>query len=298
MGQLTLLDDQLVAKVKGIQLRAKHLVNSSFAGEYLSAFKGEGIEFEEVREYQAGDDIRTIDWNVTARAGKPYIKTYRDERELTVMFLVDVSASGHFGSGKKFKQEVAAEITALLAYTALRNNDKVGLIIFSDHVEHYIPPKKGRGHVWRLIRDILSYQSNSTQTDLALPLDYLNRVVKRKAITFMISDFQGDAITDQMRVSCKRHDLIAISVADPREKSLPSVGYLELEDAESGEVMLVNTSDRGFLSRFRKLAKKRDRSLAFEFRKLGMDYIEVTTDDSYLEPILKFFHQREQRLRS
>ena len=189
MGELSLLTDELLAKIQRIQIKAQHLANAAFAGDYRSVFKGRGIEFEEVREYQMGDDIRSIDWNVTARAGRPFIKTFRDERELTVMFVVDVSASSRFGTLTKFKNEVAAEIAALLAYTALRNNDKVGLIIFSDHVEHYTPPKKGRGHIWKIIRDVLSYRSVAKSTNYVVPLEFLNKVLKRRAITFLISDF-------------------------------------------------------------------------------------------------------------
>jgi uncharacterized protein (DUF58 family) len=295
MSVLNMLDDDLLSKVKGIQIKAKHMVNDVFAGEYLSAFKGRGMEFEEVREYAPGDDIRDIDWNVTARSTHPFVKTYRDERELTVMFMVDVSASSKFGTVEKFKNEIAAEITALLAYTALRNNDKVGLLIFSDHVEHYTPPKKGRGHVWQLIRDILTYNSDSKETNLNVPLDYLNRVLKKKSIVFLISDFQGDGFHKQLQVTSRRHDLVAISITDPKELNLPSIGYIELEDAETGEYFLVNTNNKKFLNNYSKTAKKESKGRQKFFREIDVDYIDVQTDNDYFDAIVKFFREREKR---
>ena len=291
------LDDQLIAKIKGIQLRAKHLVNSTFAGEYKSAFKGRGMEFDEVREYQPGDDVRSIDWNVTARHENAFVKVFKDERELTVMFVVDVSASSRFGSVKKFKNEVSAEIAALLAYMALRNNDKVGLIIFSDHVEHYVPPKKGRGHVWRLIRDILTYRSQARKTDLNVSLEFLNQVIKHKAITFLISDFQGEGFENVIRTTAKRHELIAISVVDPREQSLPNVGFIELEDAETGQAILINTGKRSFLKRFEKNARDNLKKQRDFFQGAGIDYISINTGKSYVDPIVEFFRKRDRRVR-
>ncbi|MBL6989937.1 MAG: DUF58 domain-containing protein [Bacteriovoracaceae bacterium] len=290
-----MLDEELVAQIKGIQIRAKHLVNNTFAGEYASAFKGRGMEFDEVREYTPGDDIRSIDWNVTARANAPYVKIFKDERELTVMFMVDVSASSHFGTVSKFKNEISAEIAALLAYLALRNNDKVGLIIFSDHVEHYIPPKKGRGHVWRLIREILTYKSKARNTDLNVPLEFLNRVIKHRAITFLISDFQGSGHEKQMKVTSRRHDVTAIAVVDPRELKLPNVGYIELEDAETGEFILVNTSNLGLLKNYSKEAKKTIKDQKNFFQSIGIDYISVNTGGNYVRPIVEFFRAREKR---
>ena len=216
------------------------------AGEYESAFRGRGMEFEEVREYQPGDDVRTIDWNVTARMGKPYIKLFREERELIVMLLVDISASGQFGTVKKLKKEVAAEVAALLAYTAIRNNDKVGLILFSDHVEKYVPPKKARGHGWRVIQEILSFEPQGRQTDIAQALDYLGRVVRKRCICFLLSDFLASGFEKPLRLSNKRHDVVAVSISDPREFELPKVGFVELEDAETGEDVLLDTNDRMF----------------------------------------------------
>jgi uncharacterized protein (DUF58 family) len=297
MSDLVLLDAKLLAKIKGIQLTAKHMVNVVFAGEYLSAFKGRGMEFEEVREYQPGDDVRTIDWNVTARSNRIFVKRYRDERELTIIFMVDVSASSQFGTAQKFKNEIAAEITALLAYTALKNNDKVGLIIFSDHVEHYIPPKKGRGHVWNLIRDILSYKSVSKKTDFSIPLEYLNKVQKKKAITFLISDFQQEGYQDQIRVLSRRHDLISIGITDPREMNFPNIGYIELEDAETGEYYLVNTNNKIFTTQYSKNAKLllKDRKKFFLLN--GIEYIDIKTDTDYVNSIVRFFKDREKKRR-
>lgn len=294
MAQVDFLDEELLAKIKSIQIRTKHLVNDVFAGEYQSAFKGRGLEFEEVREYQPGDDVRNIDWNVTARYNKPFIKNFRDERELTVMFVVDVSASSRFGTHAKFKDEVAAEISALLAYTALRNNDKVGLLIFSDHIEHYLPPKKGRGHIWRLIREILSYKSSSRKTDLNVPLDFLNRVLKKRAITFLISDFQDDGYQSQLRTISKHHELIAISVQDEREIEMPNIGYIELEDAETGEVVLVNTSSKKLREGFSRNSKKLAKEKMDFFRSSGIGYIQVNTAEPYIDPIARFFRLRER----
>lgn len=289
------LDDELLAKIKGVQIRAKHLVNDVFAGEYISAFKGRGMEFEEVREYQPGDDVRAIDWNVTARSETPFIKIFQDERELTVIFMVDVSASARFGTVKKFKNEVAAEITALLAYAAKKSNDKVGLIIFSDHVEHFIPPKKGRGHIWNLIREILTYESNSKKTDLTAPLEFLNNVVKRRSIVFLMSDFQGDGFQDKLQATFKNHDLIAVEIYDPKELSFPKIGFIELEDSETGEVVLIDTNSKKFRNEYETEARKKLVDNKKFFQKNGVDLIQVKTDEPYVDKIVKFFRNRESR---
>jgi uncharacterized protein (DUF58 family) len=301
MGLLGFIDDELLAKVKAIQIRARHLVSDVFAGEYQSAFKGRGLEFEEVREYLPGDDVRAIDWNVTARTGRPFIKTFRDERELTVVFAVDVSASSRFGTLAKFKNEVAAEIAALLAYTALRNNDKVGLVIFSDHIEHYIPPKKGRGHIWRIIREILSYQSTARATDLMVPVDFLNRVIHRRAVAFLLSDFQDDSAgggarwREGLRAVARRHDLIAIQIQDLRELELPAIGFLELEDAETGETILIDTSDKALRDEYALNARQARAETLHFFRSAGIDLIHVNTHEPYIDPIARFFRTRETR---
>ncbi|OFZ51784.1 MAG: hypothetical protein A2381_18335 [Bdellovibrionales bacterium RIFOXYB1_FULL_37_110] len=295
MNENSFLTEELLQKIKGIQIKARHLVNDSFSGEYVSAFKGRGIEFEEVREYIPGDDIRAIDWNVTARQNKPFIKTYKDERELTIMFVVDVSASAHFGTISKFKNEIAAEITALLSWTALKNNDKVGLIIFSDHVEHYLPPKKGRGHIWRLIRDILTFKSSARKTNMNIPLDFLNRVQKKKTITFLISDFQGDNFDQQLLATSRRHEMIAINVTDQREIDLPNIGYIELEDAETGDFRIINTGSKTLRDSYKKASMKRLKNIKQFFERNGIDYIDIRTDQFYLDEIVKFFRYREKK---
>jgi len=289
------LDENLIAKIRRIQMRAKHLVNDSFAGEYQSAFKGRGLEFEEVREYLPGDDIRNIDWNVTARSTAPFIKQFRDERELTVLFMVDVSASSRFGTVQKLKNEIAAELTALLAYTALKNNDKVGLVVFSHEIEHYLPPKKGRGHVWTLIRDILTYQSQAKTTNFHQPLEFLNQVLKKKAIVFLISDFHVEDYENVIRTTAFRHELIAVSIRDRRELSLPSMGYLELEDIETGELILINTSQKKKLQEFETFTQKQKKEQEDFFRSKGIDFVSLKTDSSYLDEMVKFFKKREKR---
>lgn len=298
MNKDALLDATLLAKIKSIQIRAKHIVSDAFAGEYRSAFKGRGLEFEEVREYIPGDDIRTIDWNVTARNDRPFVKLYRDERELTLLFIVDVSASSHFGTVSKFKHEVAAEITALLAYSALKNNDKVGLIIFSDHVEHYLPPKKGRAHIWRLIRDILTYRSESRATNLNIPLEFLNQVVKKKSIAFIISDFQSEDFEKQIRLTAKKHELIAISVLDPKELRLPTIGFIEFEDLETGKVVMIQSKDHQFQVDFQALTAENKKKQEKLFLSTQIDWIKIHTDESYFEPIIRYFKSRDRNRRS
>ena len=296
MDGVKALSPELLAKMKQIQFRMKSLVSETFAGEYESAFKGRGIEFEEVRSYMPGDDIRTIDWKVTARTGLPHVKMYREERELTIMFLVDVSASMRFATKNKFKSELAAELTALLAYTALKNNDKTGLIIFSDHVEHYIPPKKGHAHIWRVIRDILSHRSSTKMTNLNLPLEYLNRVAKRKAIAFLISDFQGEGYEKILRQTAKHHDLIAVHISDPKEHEMTNVGLIELEDAENSDVMVIDTKNKKIRSSWKNIMSEEEKKRTMLFRSSNIDQITISTDGSIVDPIIKFFKKRERLL--
>ena len=292
-GPAEMLPAELFQKIKAIQIRTQRLVNDSFAGAYESAFKGRGMEFEQVREYQPGDDIRHIDWNVTARSGHPYVKEHREERELTVMLVVDVSPSGSFGTAQKSKNEVAAEVAAILAYTAIKNNDRVGLIVFSDRVEHYIPPKKGRAHVWRVIRDILTYRPRGVGTDLDAALEYMAKVNRRRVVSFVISDFLDEGYGDRLRVAAKRHDVTAIAVADRREQALPAIGLLELQDAESGEIVLVDTTDRQVRESFRSLGDQ-DRSQRRDlFRQAGAGEVEIWADESYIDAIVRFFRTRE-----
>lgn len=290
------LSPELFQKIKAIQLRTQRVVNEVFAGEYESAFKGRGMEFEEVREYQPGDDIRHIDWNVTARMSAPYVKVHREERELTVMLVVDVSSSGAFGSGAKLKNEVAAEVAALLAYTAIRSNDRVGLIIFSDRIEHYIPPKKGRAHVWRVIRDILSFRPQRRSTDLEGAFEYLTKVTRRRAVVFVISDFLDEGFSDRLRVIARRHDVTAISVGDRREAELPRIGILELEDAETGETILIDTYDRNVTDGLRILTGEKQSRQSDLFRSAGAGEVKLAADDpSYVDSLVRYFHSRERR---
>lgn len=287
---------EILKKVRQIQIRSSRLVNDFLAGEYVSVFKGRGMEFEEVREYQFGDDISTIDWNVTARMGHPYIKIFAEERELTIMFLVDLSSSGKFGSAKQIKNEIATEICALLALSATRNKDKVGLILFTDKVEKFIPPKKGKTHVLRLIREVLYFKPEGKGTDLAIALEYLIKVTKRKTVSFLVSDFIAEGYEHTLRIANKRHDIIAISITDPRELELPKVGFIELEDAETGEMMLIDTSDGRIREEFNRRNVNSMDERAKLFRTMGVDLINVKTDRPYIEPIMKFFRMREKRL--
>ncbi|HVS15772.1 MAG TPA: DUF58 domain-containing protein [Thermoanaerobaculia bacterium] len=290
-----LLPAELFQQIKAIQIRTQRLVTDVLAGEYESAFKGRGMEFEQVREYQPGDDIRHIDWNVTARMSHPFVKEHREERELTVVLVVDVSSSGAFGTRGRMKNEVAAEVAAVLAYTAIRNNDRVGLIVFSERVELFIPPKKGRAHVWRVIREILTFRPTGRGTDLEGALEFLARVARRRAVCFLLSDFQAESWQDRLRVVARRHDVTAIVVADRRETSLPPIGILELEDAETGELRLVDTRDRRVRDSFEELTR-RDREQRRElFRSAGLGEIEVWTDEPYVESIIRYFRWRERR---
>jgi len=290
-----LIPRQIIQKIRQIEIRTKHLVNDVFSGEYHSVFKGRGMEFAEVREYEPGDEIRSIDWNVTARLGRPYIKRFTEERELTVILLADVSASGNFGTANQMKGEITAEICALLAYAAIKNNDRVGLLMFTDQVEKYIPPKKGRTHILRVIREVLYTRPEHPGTDIAQALDYLNRLLTRRCIVFIISDFLSSDYAKQLKVASKRHDVVAVTITDPRELDLPPVGLIELEDAESGEEVLVDTSDAAWRRAYREHneAIRNDRDQAF--RVTGVDAIHIRTDRPYIDPLLQFFKLRERK---
>jgi len=285
------------------------MVNDVIAGQYESVFKGQGIEFEEVREYQPGDDVRTIDWNVTARTGRPFVKKFVEERELTVMLMVDLSGSLQFGTAERPKAELAAELCAVIAFSAITNNDKVGLIIFTDQIEKFIPPKKGRRHVLRVIRDVLSFIPEGHGTDIAVALEYLNKVTTRRTVSFLVSDFfeqpgednplapftKGD-YKQALRIASKRHDVIAITIADPRELELPKLGIVEFQDAETGKVVLIDTASSRARAEFRRLAKERMQQTSDLFRSVGIDAIGVQTGKPYVGELLKFFRMRERRL--
>ena len=292
-----MLPREVIRQIRRLQLRARRAVEDLLGGEYHSVFKGTGIAFEEVREYQPGDDIRAIDWNVTARIGHPFIKRFVEERELTVILLVDSSGSNQFGTQQQQKREVAAELAAVLAFSAISNNDKVGLIVFTDRVERFVPPRKGTRHVLRLIRDVLFFQPEHRGTSLREGLDYLNRVLHRRAIIFLLSDFLDRDFEKSLKRTGRRHDLIAIRISDPREQELPAVGLLELEDAETGERLLVDTASRQVRDAFAQAARQRLESLRQLARQARIDLVDVSTDGGHLDALIRFFKLRERRLR-
>lgn len=274
------------------------MVNASFAGQYESVFKGRGMEFDEVREYMPGDDVRSIDWNVTARTGKAHIKTFKEERELTVMFLVDLSASGDFGSRERFKNELAAEFCAVLAFAAIRNNDKVGLIIFTDQIEHFIPPQKGPTHVLRLIRELITFEIPNRKTNIPMAADHLARVITKRATVFVVSDFLTED-TQKLKKSLsllnKKHDVIAASVSDPAEVNLPKAGLVDLYDAETGNILTVDTSSKSFRKNYHTANTLRQNKLTELFRSIGVDEIKISTEKPYINDLIKFFHRRHRR---
>jgi uncharacterized protein (DUF58 family) len=291
-----MIPKEILRKVRRIEIRTNREVTDVLGGQYHSVFKGRGMEFEEVREYLPGDEVRSIDWNVTARFGHPYIKKFKEERELTVMLVVDVSASGHFGSGRQSKNELAAELAAVLAFSAIRNNDKVGAILFTDGIEKYVAPKKGRHHVLRVVREILAFEPTGHGTNIRLALDYLNHVQSRRAVTFVLSDFQDEGFEKKLRLAGKRHDVVALSLRDLREEELPAIGLVELRDAETGERALVDTFDRAVREKFTAKAKARWQALREVFRSAGVDQVEIRVDADYMLPLIKFFRMRERRI--
>ena len=292
-----MLPREIVRKVKGIELRTKRLVNDVFGGEYHSVFKGQGIEFAEVREYGVGDDIRFIDWNVTARTGKPYIKTFDEERELTVMLLVDASGSGRFGSRGTLKSELAAEVSAVLAFSAIKNNDRVGLIIFTDRIELYIPPEKGKKHVLRVIREILYFRPSGKKTDVSGAIEHVNNMLKRKAIIFLISDFMDEGYESALKITARKHDLIALIIRDEREDYLSDSGVIAFEDAETGELCYVDTSSRTVRKRYYAFLNRKRQELSDRLRRSGLDRISLTTGKPYEDELIRFFKQRMKQFR-
>jgi uncharacterized protein (DUF58 family) len=295
-----MLPKEILRKIRCIEIQTRHLVNDVFSGEYHSVFKGRGMEFSEVREYQRGDSVRTIDWNVTARMGRPFVKKFVEERELTVILMVDASSSGEFGTCRKSKREIAAEISALLAFSAIKNNDRVGLIIFTDQVEKFVPPKKGTKHVLRVIRELLYFHPQGRGTDIAAALEYLNRLTRRKAVVFLISDFLDSGYTKALQVINKRHDLVAVCVNDPRELTLPKVGYVQLEDAETGEMILRDTSDRSFVHSFAQANTRAMEERTRQFAAMNVDSVNIAldmTEEPYLAPLIQFFQMRAKKFR-
>jgi uncharacterized protein (DUF58 family) len=288
------------AGMRELEIRTRRMVDDTMAGAYHSVFKGRGMDFDEVREYAAGDEVRTIDWNVTARAGRPFVKKFTEERELTLFLVVDISASGNFGSGTLAKRDLAAEVASVLAFSAIRNSDKVGLILYTDRIERYIPPKKGRKHVLRVVRDILYHEPQGVGTDTVKTLDAVNNMLHRRAVVFLISDFQASAATAEFhtelrrvaRQTNRRHDLVAIHIEDPREMELPNVGLIALEDAETGELVELNTARAAVRKRFSEMALERSQRLKTDLRSEGIDIVQLRTDTPYIPQLQRFFKSR------
>ncbi len=288
--------NELMREVRLIELRTAKLVTGMFAGMYLSSFKGRGIEFDEVHEYNPGDDVRAIDWNVTARTGKPYIKRFVEEREMTVILAVDISASGEFGTTRKFKRQLATELCATLALSAVRNNDRVGLMLFTDEVQQFLPPRKGRNHVMQMIRTLLTAEPRHPGTNITRMLDYLNTVVQRRALVFIVSDFRSDdSFTRALNVTARRHDVVAVRVIDPGERDLPPVGLIRLQDAETGTELVVDLSDKRVRKLLHERAEARDALYHNEFRALGIDTITIETHGRFIEALQAFFNNRIRR---
>ncbi|MBM4168085.1 MAG: DUF58 domain-containing protein [Ignavibacteria bacterium] len=286
---------ELLKKVRHLEIRTRGLVNQVFSGEYHSVFKGRGMSFSEVREYQPGDEIRMIDWNVTARFNHPFVKVFEEERELTAMLLVDMSGSQSFGSKASMKKDIAAEISAILAFSAMKNNDKVGAILFTNQIEAFIPPRKGRTHALRIIRELLSFEPRQTGTSINIALEYLNKVLKKRSIVFLISDFIDTGYEHALRIAGKRHDLIGISLLDPHERTLPRVGLLSIRDPESGKLRTIDTSDPNIRAAHRIFWESHHHQRRSFFRKARLDAIEISLDQAYMKPMTDFFRRREQR---
>ena len=283
---------ELLKKVRKIEIKTRRLSDHIFGGEYHSTFKGRGMTFSEVRQYQFGDDVRNIDWNVTARYSEPYIKVFEEERELTMMLVADVSGSEFFGTDKQFKNEIVTEVAATLAFSAMQNNDKIGLILFTDEIELFIPPKKGKSHVLRIIRELLEFKPKSKQTDLAQAIKYLSNVMKKKAIVFVLSDFITDGYEQTMKIAANKHDITGIRIYDQREESIPSLGIVQMEDEETGELVLVNTSSKKVRTNYASYYEERVGYFKETFRRSGAGVIDVRTDESYVKKLLGYFKRR------
>jgi len=285
----------LLKKVRKIEIKTKGLSNHIFAGEYHTAFKGKGMAFSEVREYQPGDDIRSIDWNVTARYNSPFVKVFEEEREMTVMLLIDVSASGNFGTQEQFKRELATELAAILAFSAINNNDKVGVIFFTDKVEQFIPPKKGKSHILRIIREVLAFEPTGKGTDIAGALEYFSAVIKKRSICFILSDFMSKKFDRPLKIASKKHDLVALRIHDTREDTLPNVGLVPMQDAETEKMLFVDTSSKKVRDNFAKNRAQATAKLRKLFPASGVDLIDITTGTDYVKPLINFFKTRGKR---
>lgn len=290
-----MISQELFKKIRRIELRTRGLVNELFGGEYQSAFKGRGMTFTEVRPYQFGDDVRQIDWNVTARSRKPFIKVFEEEREQTLMLCVDLSASGQFGSGSQRKRDLVTELSSVLAFSAIRNNDKVGLLLFTDRIEKVVPPRKGRSHVLRLIQELLTAEPTGRGTDIASAVKWLNRMLKRRSIFILISDFQASGFEKQLRITNKKHDFVCMVVEDPLERELPDMGLVPLHDAESGRLSIIDTSSAMVRAQYKRRRFHRLRRLQAMFRRYRIDALTLQTNESFIEPVMLFFKRRIQR---
>ena len=286
---------QILRNVRQIEIRTRGLVNQLFSGEYHSVFKGRGMEFSEVREYQFGDDVRTIDWNVSARFNHPFVKVFEEERELTVMLLVDMSGSQDYGASSMSKRDVASELCAVLAFSAIKNNDKVGMIIFTDQIEKFIPPKKGRSHILRIIRDILAFEPQSSGTSITAALEYFNHVIKKRSIVFLISDFMDENYDRPLKIVARKHDLIGVQLMDRRERELPDVGLVKLQDAESGRERWIDTSLSSVRAQYRRDWDERTEDRARRFLVSNVDSIAIDVEEGYIQPLVEFFRMRERR---
>lgn len=291
-GEQRMETTELLKRVRAIEIRTRGLSKQIFSGEYHSAFKGRGMAFSENREYQHGDEIRTIDWNVTARMGHPYVKVFEEERELTAIILADVSASGNFGTRQQLKRALITELSAVLAFSAIQNNDKIGVLLFSDRVEKYIPPKKGKSHILRIIRELLDFQPEGSGTDIGMALDYLNRVIKKRSICFVLSDFIDQKFEHALRITSQKHDVVALHIEDRGEADLPDAGWLLIRDAESKESTWVNTSSKSMRKALKAERIERRQYLRETFGRAGVDHISIKTDEPYVKPLMTLFKQR------
>ena len=286
---------ELLKKVRKIEIKTRGLSNQIFSGEYHSAFKGRGMAFSEVREYIPGDDIRSIDWNVTARFNHPYVKIFEEEREMTVMLMVDISASGDFGTRKQFKRELITEICAVLSFSAIQNNDKIGIIFFTDRIEKFIPPKKGKSHILRIIRELIDFKPDGKGTDIGLALRYFTNMIKKRSICFLISDFLATGFNDALKIASKKHDLVGIRIYDKYEAELPNFGLIRLQDAETGNLLWVDTSDSNVRAKYRNNWNQRQQELDNIFTRSGIDQAKIATDQNYVQPLINLFKKREKR---
>ena len=286
---------ELLKKVRKIEIKTKGLSNHIFSGEYHTAFKGKGMAFSEVREYQAGDDVRSIDWNVTARYNNPFVKVFEEEREMTVILLIDVSGSSDFGTQTQLKREVATEIAAVLSFSAINNNDKIGVIFFSDKIEKFIPPKKGKSHILRIIRELITFKSESKKTNIEIALKYFNNVIKKRAVCFILSDFMDNDFDKSLKIARNKHDIVALRIHDEREEFLPNVGMIKVEDTESGEMRWIDSSNKKIRSNFNNNYREFEKKLKQTLQSSGVDHIDIKTGKDYVKPLMNFFKNREKR---